>query len=126
MCVWPAISAPGRSWIRRPRWNSCRLLSQRSSTLVYAASLLRREHFERRVRLNYLVNLKSGLCQEDCSYCSQASGSLAPILKYSWLEPEEAVRQAEAGIAGGAARVCPGGEWARPYGSRHRTSLWHR
>lgn len=74
--------------------------------LVYAASLLRREHFGRRVRLNYLVNLKSGLCQEDCSYCSQALGSQAPILKYSWLEPEEAVRQAEAGIAGGAARVC--------------------
>lgn len=74
--------------------------------LVTAASVLRREHFGHHVKLNYLVNLKSGLCQENCLYCSQALGSTAPILKYSWLDPEEAVRQAEAGIGGGAARVC--------------------
>ena len=74
--------------------------------LVRAASVLRRQHFGLHVRLNYLVNLKSGLCQENCSYCSQALGSQAPILKYSWLDPREAVRQAEAGIEGGAARVC--------------------
>lgn len=75
-------------------------------SLVAAASSLRREHFGNRVKLNYLVSLKTGLCQENCGYCSQALGSTAPILKYSWLEPAEAVRQAEAGIAGGAARVC--------------------
>ncbi|MGO1770275.1 MAG: biotin synthase BioB [Microbacterium sp.] len=74
--------------------------------LVAAAAALRRRHFGNRVKLNYLVNLKSGLCQENCAYCSQALGSSSPILKYSWLEPEEAVRQAEAGISGGAARVC--------------------
>lgn len=74
--------------------------------LVAAAGALRREHYGNYVKLNYLVNLKSGLCQENCSYCSQALGSSAPILKYSWLKHEEAVRQAEAGIAGGAARVC--------------------
>nr|WP_284234380.1 biotin synthase BioB [Arenivirga flava] len=74
--------------------------------LVAAAGALRRKHFGNRVKLNYLVNLKSGLCQENCSYCSQALGATAPILRYSWLEPAEAVRQAEAGIGGGAARVC--------------------
>lgn len=74
--------------------------------LVTAASALRRRHFGHRVKLNYLVNLKSGLCQENCSYCSQALGSTAPIVKYSWLAQDEAVHQAEAGIAGGAARVC--------------------
>ena len=74
--------------------------------LVAAAGALRREHFGLRIKLNYLVNLKSGLCQENCTYCSQALGSSAPILKYSWLAPDEAVRQAAAGIAGGAARVC--------------------
>lgn len=74
--------------------------------LVTAASRLRRRHFGDRVKLNYLVNLKSGLCQENCAYCSQALGSAAPVLKYTWLSPDEAVRQAQAGIAGGAARVC--------------------
>jgi len=74
--------------------------------LVAAAAHVRREHFGNRVKLNYLVNLKSGLCQENCNYCSQSIGSSAPILKYSWLEADEAVHQAELGVAGGAARVC--------------------
>ncbi|URN13988.1 biotin synthase BioB [Streptomyces radiopugnans] len=67
-----------------------------------AASVVR----PRRVKLNYLVNLKSGLCPEDCSYCSQRLGSKADILKYTWLKPEEAAAAAGAGVAGGAKRVC--------------------
>ncbi|WP_130799218.1 biotin synthase BioB [Streptomyces otsuchiensis] len=74
--------------------------------VVAAAGKVRRQWFGRRVKLNYLVNLKSGLCPEDCSYCSQRLGSTAGILKYSWLKPEEAVRAAGAGVAGGAKRVC--------------------
>ena len=74
--------------------------------LVAAAGRLRRTHFGDRVKVNYLVNLKSGLCPEDCGYCSQRLGSTAEILKYSWLKDDEAVRQATAGIRGGASRVC--------------------
>jgi len=74
--------------------------------LVAAAGRLRRAHFGDRVKVNYLVNLKSGLCPEDCGYCSQRLGSTAEILKYSWLKDDEAVRQATAGIRGGASRVC--------------------
>lgn len=74
--------------------------------LVTAAGRLRREHFGNTVKVNYLVNLKSGLCPEDCTYCSQRLGSTAEILKYSWLKPEEAVEQAKLGIGGGASRVC--------------------
>ncbi|MEU3713457.1 biotin synthase BioB [Streptomyces catenulae] len=74
--------------------------------VVAAAGRVRRKWFGRRVKLNYLVNLKSGLCPEDCSYCSQRLGSKAEILKYTWLKPEEASRAAAAGVAGGAKRVC--------------------
>ncbi len=74
--------------------------------VVAAAGRVRREWFGRRVKLNYLVNLKSGLCPEDCSYCSQRLGSKAEILKYSWLKPEDAVAAAGAGVTGGAKRVC--------------------
>jgi biotin synthase len=74
--------------------------------LLAAAAALRRRYFGNRVKLNYLVNLKSGLCPEDCSYCSQRLGSAAQILKYTWLTPEEAISQAEQGLAGGASRVC--------------------
>ncbi|WP_370410527.1 biotin synthase BioB [Streptomyces fradiae] len=74
--------------------------------VVSAAGKVRRQWFGRRVKLNYLVNLKSGLCPEDCSYCSQRLGSTAGILKYSWLKPDEASAAAAAGVAGGAKRVC--------------------
>ena len=74
--------------------------------VVAAAGKVRRRWFGRRVKLNYLVNLKSGLCPEDCSYCSQRLGSKAEILKYTWLKPEQAASAAGAGVAGGAKRVC--------------------
>src|ERR1051325_749342 len=66
--------------------------------LVAAASRLRREHFGNTVKVNYLVNLKSGLCPENCNYCSQAVGSTADILKYKWLKTDEALAAAEAGL----------------------------
>ncbi|MBB4780670.1 biotin synthase BioB [Streptomyces rapamycinicus] len=74
--------------------------------VVAAAGKVRRAWFGRRVKLNYLVNLKSGLCPEDCSYCSQRLGSKSEILKYTWLKPEQAAAAAGAGVAGGAKRVC--------------------
>ncbi|MBB1012513.1 biotin synthase [Dietzia kunjamensis] len=74
--------------------------------VVAAASRLRYEHFGNKVKVNYLVNLKSGLCPEDCFYCSQRLNSTAGILRYTWLDTEEAVTAAKAGIAAGASRVC--------------------
>ncbi|TCJ31554.1 biotin synthase BioB [Parafrankia sp. BMG5.11] len=74
--------------------------------VVGAAYRVRRHYFGRRVKLNFLVNLKSGRCPEDCGYCSQRLGSGAEILKYGWLRPDEAVASATTGISGGARRVC--------------------
>ena len=74
--------------------------------VVAAASRLRFHHFGNKVKVNYLVNLKSGLCPEDCFYCSQRLNSTAGILRYTWLNTDEAVTAAKAGIAAGASRVC--------------------
>jgi len=74
--------------------------------VIAAAGRLRRAFFGNRVKVNYLVNLKSGLCPEDCAYCSQSLGSQAEVLTYSWLGLDEAVAAAAAGVAGGAKRVC--------------------
>ncbi|MFC7596821.1 biotin synthase BioB [Terrabacter sp. GCM10028922] len=75
-------------------------------SMVDAAARLRRKHFGNTVKVNYLVNLKSGLCPEDCHYCSQRLGSQADILKYTWLGTDEAIEQAAAGLRGGATRIC--------------------
>ncbi|MGP4111929.1 biotin synthase BioB [Streptomyces sp. 4N509B] len=74
--------------------------------VVAAAGKVRRRWFGRRVKLNYLVNLKSGLCPEDCFYCSQRVGSKAEVLKYTWLTADQARAAADAGVSGGAKRVC--------------------
>ncbi|WP_194520910.1 biotin synthase BioB [Cellulosimicrobium sp. JZ28] len=74
--------------------------------VVAAAARVRRRWFGRRVKLAYLVNLKSGLCPEDCTYCSQRLGSAAEILRYTWLRAPEALGAARAGIDAGASRVC--------------------
>jgi len=74
--------------------------------VVAAAFRVRRKFFGRRVKLNYLVNIKSGLCPEDCFYCSQRVGSSADVLKYTWLKTDEVIASAEAGVKGGARRVC--------------------
>jgi biotin synthase len=74
--------------------------------VIAAAFRVRLKYFGRRVKLNYLVNIKSGLCPEDCFYCSQRAGSAADVLKYTWLKPEEVLATAAAGVAAGARRVC--------------------
>lgn len=74
--------------------------------LVAATSRVRRKYFGNQVKINYLVNIKSGLCPEDCGYCSQRLGSETDVLKYPWLPANEAQLQAEFGLSGGASRVC--------------------
>jgi biotin synthase len=63
--------------------------------VVAAGSRVRRQFFGRRVKLNTIINLKSGMCPEDCGYCSQRLGSEAEILKYSWVAPNEAAKIAK-------------------------------
>ncbi len=74
--------------------------------LVQAASVVRRKFFGTKVKLNYLVNVKSGLCPEDCHYCSQSKLSEAPIEKYPLMGAEEIIAHAERGLAVGAVRAC--------------------
>ncbi len=66
-----------RSILRAPDEDLLRLLD--------AAFLVRRSHFGLAVKLNMIVNAKSGICPEDCGYCSQSVVSTAPIPKHSML-----------------------------------------
>ncbi len=54
-----------------------------------------RRHFKGdQIRLCSIVNAKSGLCSEDCAFCSQSSRSKASIKKYPLIEEEEIVTAA--------------------------------
>jgi len=74
--------------------------------LLAAAFRVRRQHFGRQVQLYHLQNAKSGLCPEDCGYCSQSSVSDAPIEKYRWLDEETLLQGARAAQANQARTYC--------------------
>ncbi len=54
-----------------------------------AAYRVRRHYWGNRVRLHYLLNAQSGLCPEDCHYCSQSKISTAEIEKYPLLAKDK-------------------------------------
>jgi biotin synthase len=53
--------------------------------VLAAAYAVRRQFFGNTVQLFFLMNAKSGLCPEDCGYCSQSKVSEAEIPKYNLL-----------------------------------------
>lgn len=57
--------------------------------LLAAAYRVRRQYFGNRVQLYFLMNAKSGLCPEDCGYCSQSKVSEAEIPRYNLLNAQK-------------------------------------
>jgi biotin synthase len=60
-----------------------------------AAYRVRHHYWGNRVRLHFLLNAQSGLCPEDCHYCSQSKISGAEIEKYPFLAQEQILAAAE-------------------------------
>lgn len=73
---------------------------------LWAAYAVRQEHWGRRVKLCVLNNALSGLCPEDCGYCSQSKVSDAEIARYRLKPIPELVAGAHAAAATGARRYC--------------------
>jgi len=71
-----------------------------------AAYRVRRHYWGNRVRLHFLLNAQSGLCPEDCHYCSQSRISSADIEKYPLLAREKILAAAERAAALRAGTFC--------------------
>lgn len=56
--------------------------------LMHAAFQIRKRFFGKKVKLNMIMNTKSGLCPENCGYCSQSSISTAPINTYRMVDKD--------------------------------------
>jgi biotin synthase len=74
--------------------------------LIDAAFKVRHHYFGKKVQIHMLQNAKSGLCPEDCHYCSQSSVSEASIDKYPLLSREKLIEGAMKAKAAGAVRYC--------------------
>lgn len=74
--------------------------------LLAATYRVRRQHFGRKVHLYFLKNAKSGLCPEDCGYCSQSIVSDAEIPRYALLNEAKLMEGAERAVASQARTYC--------------------
>lgn len=82
--------------------------------IMQAAFMIRRHYFGKKVKLNMIVNAKSGLCPEDCGYCSQSLVSEAPIEKYAWLTKDSIIEGAQEAIRRKAGTYCIVASGRRP------------
>ncbi len=74
--------------------------------LLHAAFQVRKAGFGKRVKLNFLLNIQSGICPEDCHYCSQSRLSEAPVEKYRLLNAEDVLAAADTAVRNQASRLC--------------------
>ena len=94
-----AISEEDVAWILRDEGVS--LLP-----LLHAAYQVRVKYFGNKVRVHILNNVKSGSCQEDCSYCTQSGKSDSEIARYPMRKREEIIEEAKKAFERGAFRYC--------------------
>lgn len=79
---------------------------ERLPELLRAALTVRERFWGRKVKICLLQNARSGLCPEDCHYCSQSAISTAPINKYRLLPTEQLLAGARKAVESGARRYC--------------------
>jgi biotin synthase len=91
------------------------IMDQPFNDLMFQAQLTHRKHFNpNTVQTSTLVNIKSGGCAEDCSYCSQSARNHTEIEKEQMMEVQEVIEQALVAKERGATRLCMGAAWRNP------------
>ncbi len=74
--------------------------------IMAAAFKVRYKYFGNSVQLYFLMNAKSGLCPEDCSYCSQSKVATSEIPKYNILSRDALMAGAKAAVERGSKTYC--------------------
>lgn len=82
--------------------------------LINAAYKIRYHYFRNKVKLNMIINAKSGLCPENCGYCSQSIVAETPIDKYAWITKEKIIQGAQEAISRKAGTYCIVASGRRP------------
>ncbi len=100
------IATNGQNWERDNLISILNWPDDELDTLIDGAYELRQKHFDKDIRLKFLMNAKSGLCPEDCNYCSQSKDAESEIEKYSWRSKEELLEGAEEAATMDSSRYC--------------------
>lgn len=56
---------------------------------------VRHHYYGKKVKLNMILNAKSGLCPENCGYCAQSAISTAPVDSYRMVNRDQLLQGAE-------------------------------
>lgn len=99
-------SLAGEALTRQEAREILGLPDDRVEALLQAAFTVRQRYFGKKVKICVLQNARSGLCQEDCHYCSQSSVSSAKIDKYPLMDKEQLLDGARRALQAGARRYC--------------------
>lgn len=79
--------------------------------LYRAASVHRQHHDPNKIQLCTLMNIKTGGCSEDCSYCSQSSRYSTPTEASRLVNIEPVLEAARKAKENGSTRFCMGAAW---------------
>ena len=91
------------------------LFAQPFMDLIYQAHTIHREDFDpNRVQKSKNFSIKTGMCPEDCKYCSQSGFYKTDIEKHQLLSKEKIIAEAIKAKANGADRFCMGAAWRSP------------
>ncbi len=83
--------------------------------LLFKAHSIHRVTFDpNKVQVSSLLNIKTGACPEDCSYCSQSSKYDTGLEREKLMEIDEVLKQAQNAKNKGATRFCMGAAWRNP------------
>ncbi|MDB3972174.1 biotin synthase BioB [Candidatus Thioglobus sp.] len=83
--------------------------------LLFKAHTIHRDNFDPNyVQVSSLLNIKTGACPEDCSYCSQSSKYDTGLEREKLMEIELVLEQAQTAKDQGATRFCMGAAWRNP------------
>lgn len=74
--------------------------------LLFSASRIRRRYRGDTVNLCAITNARSGLCPENCSFCSQSRHHNARVAVYPLVPEKELVERADRAVAARAHRFC--------------------
>ncbi|CAA7258805.1 unnamed protein product [Cyclocybe aegerita] len=79
--------------------------------VFHAASVHRQHHDPSKIQLCTLMNIKTGGCSEDCSYCSQSSRYSTATKASKLVDIEPVLEAARKAKENGSTRFCMGAAW---------------
>ncbi len=83
--------------------------------LLFKAHNVFRNYFDvNKIQISSLLNIKTGACPEDCSYCSQSAKYDTNLTRESLMELDKVIIAATKAKKNGSSRFCMGAAWRNP------------